>query len=180
MERLSYVAEFEGDIEEAQTWIHAASALYSELGLSESVARSDWTRARLALEADDIARASQRAAESARSALALDHLTWWMPALVEVAARTLVAKGEPSLAAVLIGAASCFRRTTGMSRPAFAIADHAAFVESLRKRVGTAYPALLARGESTTLRQALGIVVDRLEAEGPLELSERDPEASQR
>jgi predicted ATPase/DNA-binding SARP family transcriptional activator len=165
MERLSYVAQFEGDVAEARTWIHAAQALYAELGLSESVARTDWMRSMLALDADEIELASQCAAESARAALVVDHLTWWMPALVEIAARTSVEKGESSLAAVLIGAASCFRRTTGMSRPAFAIADHAAFVESLRKRVGTAFPALLARGESMTLRQALSLVVDRLQVE---------------
>jgi hypothetical protein len=67
-----------------------------------------------------------------------------------------------------------------MSRPAFAIADHAAFVESLRKRAGTSYPALLARGESMTLREALMLVVDRLEAEVPHELSTRDQDAPQR
>lgn len=167
MARLAHVAHFEGDVETARTWIHAARRLYAGLGMTDAVARADWLLADVAQHAGEMDTASALAAESAASAAALDHHSWWMPGLLETSAQIAAARGDPTLAARLVGAAASFRRMTGTSKPAMAVAHYEAFVDGLREEMGADYPRDLAAGDSLSLEQALSLVVHELGSPQP-------------
>lgn len=164
MERLAHVANFEGDIEEARTWLQGSRRISLEMGMVDAVARADWLLAMVALDADEVGVASALAARASRAAQSLNHHAWWTPGLLETSAQIAATAGDLGLAAALVGAAASFRRVTGTSRPAFSNAQHEAFVDSLRRELGAGFSAHLARGESTSVREALTLIPQELEA----------------
>jgi predicted ATPase/DNA-binding SARP family transcriptional activator len=167
MARLAYVAHFEGDIHTARTWIHAARGLYAEMGMTDAVARADWLLADVARAASEMDAASALAAHAAMSAMAQHHHAWWMPGLLETSAQIAAARLDQTLAARLVGAAASFRRRTGISKPAMAVAHYEAFVDDLREQMGADYAPALAAGESLSLEQALSLVDEELGSRKP-------------
>lgn len=161
MQRLADVAYFEGDLETAKTWLHSSRRLNVEIGLTEPIGRADWVLAEIALDSGQIEVARTLATRASREALSLRHHPWWTPGLLETAARIAANDEDRSLAAELVGAASCFRRVRQTSRPAMANPTYQAFFEELRQALGDTYQLAFARGETLSARQALSLVTQR-------------------
>lgn len=157
MERLSHVAHFEGDIDQARTWLFPARKMYEELGLVDAVAGADRLLAELALEEGQPEAAAVFLTRSVEVVSDLGHHPTWISGLLEVAARVAAAMGDHSLAVTLVGAASGFRLETQSARPVMWNSNHDLFVDGLRETLGDGYSAVFARGQSLPVTQALDL-----------------------
>lgn len=155
MERLSHLAHFEGDVDLARSWLFPARRLYEDLGMVDGVARADRLLAELSFEEGEPQAASVFLTRSLEAVNGLDHHPAWTSGLLEAAARLSAALGDYGSAATLVGAASRFRLETRSTRPVMWDASHESFVTELRETAGDGYAALIARGQSMSISEAL-------------------------
>ena len=130
--------------------------------MPHSVAETDWRLADVALQAGEVAAARTLTHRAAAVALTADHSTWWTPGLLETAARIAAFDDANHLAARLGGAASCFRASMNLSRPAMANEFYNDFFAEVRNDLGHEYELAFLEGELLSMREALELITTEL------------------